>query len=341
MTKHLPGADFIRALCTLGVVTYHFSCTLVYYGNSDFRFLYRFANGNCGLVFVTMFFMLSGALLYRNNSDISSYKTFYIKRWKSIFPMFYIAFLIFYIPTAIKFHSPLYLGRPWSLLLTFFGIDGYFLYKIPSYYLLGEWFLGAIILLYIIYPLLLKLLSKPLMTTVIIICLHIWQVYSDLFVIHDFSNLISCLISFWLGILFMKYYDNIINILNKRTVTLLIAALLPLIFVNIKPVPDNFIIHITGYILFILLFSFGNFAMNNKIINKSCSLISYLSYAVFLLHHQILYKLLIKFTHLNFISSVILLLITYVLCIVSSLILTKLCNYITAFVFGLRKSKKA
>ena len=96
MPKHLPGADFLRALCTLGVVTYHFSCTLIYYNiNCNPHILYRFANGNWGLVFVTMFFMLSGALLYKNNSTIMSYKSFYVKRWKSIFPMFYMAFLIF------------------------------------------------------------------------------------------------------------------------------------------------------------------------------------------------------------------------------------------------------
>lgn len=332
MPKHLPGADFLRALCTLGVVTYHFSCTLIYYNiNCNPHILYRFANGNWGLVFVTMFFMLSGALLYKNNSTIMSYKSFYVKRWKSIFPMFYMAFLIFYIPTAVSNHSLFYLGKPFSMILTLLGMDGYFLYKIPNYYLLGEWFLGAIIFLYILYPLFLKFLSKPILTTCILVLLHIWQVYTDFFTIHNFFNLISCLISFWLGMLFMKYYVNIMNFLNAGKVIILAILTVPFILIKFSLIPNNFVIHLLGYILFVLSFYFGNIIMKNKYISKSCTFVSYISYGIFLLHHQLLFRVLGNFSNISFTGSVFLLMGMYVLCMISAYILTKLCNYIMHF----------
>jgi hypothetical protein len=275
-----------------------------------------------------MFFMLSGALLYKNNSTISSYKSFFIKRWKSIFPMFYIAYLFFYIPKVIKSGTLFYLGNPSSFLLSVFGMDGYFLYKIPNYYLIGEWFLGAIILLYILYPICLKASVKPAVSTIIIICLYIWQVYTDFFIIDSGRNFISCLISFWFGILFMKYYENLINILNKKTFVALCLLLLPLLFVRISFLNKNITEHIVGYILFILFFSLGNIVMKNNVVNKICISVSHLSYGIFLVHHRILYKLLLFFSSLTVLQYTLLLFAVYLICAASAFILIKLCMFI-------------
>lgn len=42
------------------------------------------------------------------------------------------------------------------MLLSLLGMDGYFQYRGPNYYLIGEWFFGAIVFLYILYPLFAK-----------------------------------------------------------------------------------------------------------------------------------------------------------------------------------------
>ena len=83
--------NFIRAVCALGIIVFHFSCHI---SDTLYRPLFitqNFAWGNC---LVSTFFLLSGLLIYRNNRTVPSLGKFYIKRVKSIFPSFYLAFFI-------------------------------------------------------------------------------------------------------------------------------------------------------------------------------------------------------------------------------------------------------
>ena len=57
----------------------------------------EYANGSFGSLFVGVFFLISGGVLYYNYPEVKNLSTFYYKRWKSIFPMFYITFLFFFI----------------------------------------------------------------------------------------------------------------------------------------------------------------------------------------------------------------------------------------------------
>ena len=75
----------------------------------------------------------------------------------------------------------------------------------------------------------------------------------------------------------------------------------------------------------------GNIIMKNKYISKSCTFVSYISYGIFLLHHQLLFRVLGNFSNISFTGSVFLLMGMYVLCMISAYILTKLCNYIMHF----------
>lgn len=45
----------------------------------------------------------------------------------------------------------------WTLVLSVLGLDGYALPYTPTFYKVGEWFLGCLILLYVLFPLLLRL----------------------------------------------------------------------------------------------------------------------------------------------------------------------------------------
>ena len=103
---------------------------------------------------MTTFFCISGAVLNYNYSKILSFKGFYFKRWKSIFPSYYICFSYFYLRNVFDTRKLLYNDHWKTLFLTLVGLDGYLYYRIKSYYLVGEWFLGAIIIIYTLYPLL-------------------------------------------------------------------------------------------------------------------------------------------------------------------------------------------
>ena len=84
-SNKISGIIFTRACCSIGIVIFHYFC----HSNGSFKFLYKTANTNFGYMFVTTFFCISGVVLYYNYPIITSKKSFYFKRWKSIFPSYY------------------------------------------------------------------------------------------------------------------------------------------------------------------------------------------------------------------------------------------------------------
>lgn len=82
MKKKLHNIDFIRSVAAIGIICFHYACGTA----SEYKFMLTFANGIWGDIFVIIFFVLSGGLLYLNNEVILSPKEFYYKRFKAIFP---------------------------------------------------------------------------------------------------------------------------------------------------------------------------------------------------------------------------------------------------------------
>ena len=142
--SRISGISFTRAICTIGIVFYHYFSR----SKGTFKLLRKTANSTWGFIFVTTFFCISGTVLYYNYPKIYSLKKFYYKRWKSIFPPFYICYFYFFLTEAFNSHKLFSRGHWTKIIYTLLGIDGYLSYKIKTYYLVGEWFLGAIIILY-------------------------------------------------------------------------------------------------------------------------------------------------------------------------------------------------
>ena len=122
----------------------------------------KFANGtgSWGYSLVTVFFIISGALIYLNNSTLDSVSLFYTKRIKTIYPAFYISYIS-------VFTARMCLGGQFTsgkdvylFALTILGIDGYFSSYVKNFYILGEWFLGALIIIYLLYPFILAVFRK-------------------------------------------------------------------------------------------------------------------------------------------------------------------------------------
>ena len=144
--------DFVRACSTIGIIIFHYFCHIKI---NKYTFLFVTKNEVWGALFVTVFFSISGMVLYHNYSTIHSLKTFYFKRWKSIFPAYYLCFLYYYLKNVFYTKKVFYQGNKLGFLFTIFGMDGYLGYLMKTYHLVGEWFLGAIIIIYLLYPLIL------------------------------------------------------------------------------------------------------------------------------------------------------------------------------------------
>ena len=230
--KNIKSIIFIRACCCLGIVIYHY----FEHANGNYKSYFRTANSNIGLLFVTIFFCISGTVHYYNYPKINSIKIYYYKRWKSILISYYICNFYFYITISLISHKLIYKG-PWiKLFFNLIGLDGYLYYgyKFPVFNLsgIGEWFLGAIIIIYILYPILSLLMHINIFIINYIILINYYLMYRTNFYsrVIDERNFFTCLNSFYFGMLVIKYKSFFI----ENIVVFIFSFVLSIIFFIVK-----------------------------------------------------------------------------------------------------------
>jgi len=305
---------FSRAFCCIGIVIFHYFC----HSKGNFKFLYTTSNSNFGFMFVTSFFCISGFVLYYNYPKILSIKRFYYKRWKSILIPYYICYIYFFFRESFCRKKLIFSENRKMYIINIFGLDGYLRYRFKTFYLVGEWFLGAIIILYIMFPLLLLIINKSnIIINNIFFCSLYFLMYKkkNFFIIHPRRNIITCLFSFYFGIESFKYKNFFL--INKKSflISFLMLFLLCTVRINIK---YCLLIHqIQGFCLFIVLYKVGYYAMNSKI-NLIFDKISNLSYFIFLIHHKIIIYILSIYNPEQWYAHILLIIFSITLIIISS-----------------------
>lgn len=281
--------DFVRAISALGIVVYHFSI----HSNCGYKPFLYFKNGDYGAVFVTIFLMISGAMLYYNYENGIKLKPFLYKRWKSIYPMYYIAFLHYYLKMVFKTSNWFYNGNPQSLLLTILGMDGYLSDRVITYFLVGEWFVGAIAIIYILFPVMLKIFNKSdkLMMTIMLTLylIMLWMHHMGWVRLQYRWNICVCLISVGLGMVAIKY-KKILD--NKLTFVVALVCAVAIIGIRFTFLNDSVAGQLLGILLFVIFYFIGNKVMRIFVIKKIMLIFSELSYPIFLIHHQVIVKVL-------------------------------------------------
>lgn len=315
----IVAIDFIRAACAVGIILYHLSCYTV---EGAPKVFHHFTNGGYGAVFVAVFFLVSGGVLYHNYSKISNLLQFYYKRWKTLFPMFYLTWGYFYLHNVLTTRSFFYRGTRWPLLLTVFGVDGYFSYRGLNYYIVGEWFFGAIVMLYVLYPLFVKIVNKLGWKVMFgIIPLWIWQIETDFFTIPQSTNLIHCSSVFIIGMLIFKYKLY----LQKVVYFISVAVAASMLLIKI-PGNDLYKEIALGIAMFFILFGVGEFLMKLPVIKEIIVFVSGLTFPIFLVQNKVGYYLVKQFaptTHLGVIKVIV---ITLVLCMLSGWCVSAITN---------------
>lgn len=143
--------DFIRFLAIMSIIFFHYNCDLAQLISQE-KVMWK-NYGYASNFGVSLFFILSGSSLMLSSKDKYSVTNFYKKRFFSIYPLFWGVYILVAILYVIFCPSNFLYGKwPGSFVLTIIGLDGFLLYKIPNYYLLGEWFLGCIVIIYLIFP---------------------------------------------------------------------------------------------------------------------------------------------------------------------------------------------
>lgn len=150
--------DFIRVISMFIIVTYHF---FVHFSDYNIEGVKILSNGKWGMIGVTLFFIISGASLMYNYGEKINIKEYAKKRFLGIYPMFWIAYILVFVYIFYGSKTVLFGDLPkYKLLISLFAMDGYLSPYTQTFYLIGEWFLGCIVLIYILFPLLRILFNK-------------------------------------------------------------------------------------------------------------------------------------------------------------------------------------
>ncbi|MBQ4541857.1 MAG: acyltransferase [Clostridia bacterium] len=319
--ENINSINFIKAICALGIIISHF---FTYLGDSTFKHFYLFACGDLGSVCAQIFFMVSGAVLFYNYEKNLKVNIYYKKRWKSIFPMFYIAYISVEISRIIEAKS-FYRNGFFPYIFTILGMDGYLSQTTKTYYILGEWFLGMIIILYLIFPIILKRFKKDDISFLLFsVILYVLFLNNGVVNPVPMWSITSCLISFVFGMYVIK---NRKIIINQTTAMVALASIFILACYPLKT-SGNICVHLMAGYLFIFFMYAGEWVMKNKSCNKIFGTISKYSYAIFLFQHIVIIEILSRHYTTNAIAVFGLLIIDIIVTLVVAVLLTKFTNLI-------------
>ncbi len=185
MKKRYNFLDVIRLLSMAGIVYYHLIVTLYLKGIRQLEsvsILYENSNMHIAKVCVGLFFMISGAGLMLSTKDKEhfSYAEYYKKRFFRILVPFYLVYVLYLVTFILLTGETLnsiykdHNAHPLSIIFTLLGMDSYLSsYGVGTFALgIGEWFLGALVLMYIIFPLLRWALLKNKWITLGVACVY-------------------------------------------------------------------------------------------------------------------------------------------------------------------------
>lgn len=302
MKKRDISLDYIRVIATVMIVVFHFASSFA----SEGSMFVRTANSTWGGLGTAVFFILSGFLLRKRHYDLSSLKKFYISRWLSIFPPFYMAFIVAYLFNVIRLHSFFYQAPAYTLIYTLLGIDNLLKwFGVTSYAIVGEWFTGIIIVLYILFPLLNKIMKRLRWTaTVILLILYILGNLLGWYAVVPEISFISCTFVFWIGML-LADGEKILRTSGKRYVFGGVAIVLLIIMLLLYvPIPQAIATHIEATMLFLAVYClFGEGGRSTKT-GKIVTYFSKTSYAVYLVHHFVVFALASSKKYISFMNNI-------------------------------------
>ena len=313
----------------------------------------HFAMIACGL-----FILISGATItYSNNNRDIKPMEFYKKRLTRVLIPFYIAYIIYFVIKVISLKNiHIYGGVPkWRFIWTILGMDEYLnACGIKTFSLgVGEWFLGCIILCYLIYPFLYKAHKKNKIITFVVMTIYyiILNINYDRFgfTIPNHMNFLSQVYNFYLGVAFVDVVHTLCGddidakqsvvkntiqpiaglSIHKFAWTLIFTIPTILFFYFYMPIiniPVNFKTTIVVVAITISFYIFENVIANNVIFNKIIPSFNKISYEFFLVHHFVIYQVdfMLGYRRLGGIETLIVIIADLLLTILIAVVVNKI-----------------
>jgi len=315
----------------------HFSYSFVQYNIGGFHnFLLAYNGFDSGRVGVCLFFMLSGSAMALNYGEAPfRIGAFYKKRALRIYPTLYLSWLAFYVIKVWQKKAFFYNGSVLRMIWTVLGIDFYIGGVTPTYAIVGEWFTGTIIILYLLFPLVRFLYRKAYHATFTVLCLlFLLHVYvRPLPHINGVDSIVTYLFYFYSGMVLIKERERI-----RKIPFVLSAGLLCGIFL----IPNTWSIYANTYLISILVYLLcAKLPQANGFAKKAVGAFGVYSYAVYLVHHQIIYLVVARYAG-QFLSAgkkLALLCLIAALVAVVSVVVTKIAKLFTDLLLRIGSDK--
>lgn len=299
--SRINSIDFMRVIGFLMIVAAHFIGAVSRNG-VDHNYFHKYYLGGVGASF---FIIASGASLYvstKNNFDL---KTYIKKRIANIYPYFWICYIVVAVFLFLSFSTVCIGNDPIRLLITFLALDGFFHSTIPNtYYLIGEWFTGFILLIYILFPFILWLKNKNIYIAIAVVLIlsyvsiHNTDYISKHFFLWNtdpFWNPLSRLPEILLGVLII----DLLQLKNKKlNYFIAVLAFLYILIVN-KYILEHYRdyniwgISVWAMTFVVIVCLYENIKIPNAI-KPIILFLSEYSFVTFLLHHQLINYLVTK-----------------------------------------------
>ena len=324
--------DLVRALAALLIVLTHFNNPYLADGGYVLtNFPFGIYVGGLG---VSLFLIISGAALTLTYRRPINLKRFYWKRFLNIYPMFWTAWILatlyFFVVTG---------GRPpnsaptRSLIFTVLGVDGLVAnFHVRTAYLLGEWFLGFILLYYLVFPLLLWAIDRyPIVTGAAILAAYAATV---IVMQRYFAGYPSAMIlttrlpELAFGSYFVLYGRRVHwATVIPAVAVLAISAMLP------EEIPEDVATTLVGISAFLILVVVGRYVAIQPV-RVLVDLIAKYSYPIFLVHHVVIMVLYEKINVAGFVpvQRYTMLAATCVIVFGLSVALVRITDHVVAFV---------
>ena len=204
--------------------------------------------------------------------------------------MFFLCYLFFAILNTLSYGS-WWEGIPWyRFIYTLFGLDGYLLLYEHNFYLIGEWFMGALMVCYLLFPVLLWLLKHIPFTTGTMLLVGTYFIpFLPVFTRDPFQNLWTCVTIFYLGMLIAQSPHLFCS---KKAFSISTILLVLLLFIHI-PYYEYLRLYgtiLTGFLLMVTLSNLGYFCEQSKPAKHVLSVLGKLSFPIFLVQHILIVR---------------------------------------------------
>ncbi len=279
--------DLVRALATFLIVLTHFNNPYLASGQ------YLLTNQPFGIYVgglgVSLFLIISGAALtftYQGRMDL---RRFYLKRFQNLYPMFWLAWILatsyFFV---VRRGFPPNLAPTRSLIWTVLGVDGYLAnFQVRTAYLLGEWFLGFIVLFYLVFPLLLWLVERaPVPTAVAVVVIY----SASFYVLRQHPEVPSAILlpvrlpELVFGMYFVRWHRRLRPlVLLPCAGVLVVSGALP------TQIHEDLATTLVGIAAFLVLVVAGRWVAIGPV-REVVSFVAKYSYPIFLVHHVVIYQ---------------------------------------------------